>query len=137
MEGVGSGGQLTLEDLTWSQPSAADSPGPFEGVEVIYAYTRVQALEDGEIVDVSNLSKDLFKFPVHMTRGAFAEAVEVSPEEKHEGQDETGRLWDVLNVLYFKARAVAPGVSRINFEVSVYRGGDRRETVIVRIGPSR
>ena len=66
---------------------------------LIFSYTR-QAIADGVLVDVSKLAKEAgFRFPVAVTAGVWAECVTVP--EGVAGQDETGRLWDVLNVLRF------------------------------------
>ncbi len=40
--------------------------------EVISSYTRVQALEDGELIDVSKTAKEAgFVFPIAVTRNLF------------------------------------------------------------------
>ena len=67
---------------------------------VIFSYTRAQAIADGVLVDASELAKEAgFRFPVAVTAGVWAECVAVP--DGVAGQDETGRLWDVLNVLRF------------------------------------
>src|SRR4051794_30073727 len=63
--------------------------------QVIYAYTREQAINDGVLVDVTETAKEAgFRVPVALTRAAWAEYVAVP--DGVEGQDEAGRLWDVL-----------------------------------------
>ena len=63
----------------------------FENEEAIYSYTRQQAIEDGVLIDVSNLAKEAgFRFPVAFTRAVWSYNVEVP--EGVTGQDETGRL---------------------------------------------
>ncbi len=65
--------------------------------EVIYSYTRQDAIDDGDLVDVSSVAREAgFKYPVAITRAAWAHTVEHTPEEKALGQSEEGRLWDVL-----------------------------------------
>jgi hypothetical protein len=94
--------------------------------EVIYAYTRQQAIEDGVLIDVSPLAKEAgFKCPVALTAAAWAEAVEIPPGV--EGQDETGRLWDVLNVLMVEIRRHNGACSEIRFAVHV-RNDNRDRT---------
>jgi hypothetical protein len=62
---------------------------------VIFAYTRKQAIADGVLVDVTETAKEAgFKVPVAVTHAVWAEYVAVP--EGVEGQDEQGRLWDVL-----------------------------------------
>lgn len=67
--------------------------------EPIYVYSRVQALKDGVLVDVSEMAGEAgFRFPVAMTRGAWTDCVAWSDQdsERQVGQAEVGRLWDVL-----------------------------------------
>ena len=75
--------------------SEETSKGFWEDAEVIYAYTRAQALEDGVLVDVSETAKEAgIKFPVALTATVYGKYVEVP--EGVAAQDETGRLWDIL-----------------------------------------
>jgi hypothetical protein len=93
-------------------------------MEVIYAYTRAQALEDGVLVDAGALAREAgFSVPVALTEAAWAEVVTTSDADAALGQSVTGRLWDVLMVLRFAARTAA-GESELSFEVSV-RHNDR------------
>lgn len=70
--------------------------------EMIFSYTRKQAIEDGVLVDFNQdafagLLKDAgIKFPVAMTAEAFHRYVEVGPKAERAGQDIIGRAWDVL-----------------------------------------
>lgn len=64
--------------------------------EVISSYSRAQAIADGAMFDVSTTAKEAgFSVPVAVTSAAWAEAV-TWDSENGGGQDETGRLWDVL-----------------------------------------
>jgi hypothetical protein len=75
--------------------SEETTKGFWDDAEVIYAYTRAQALEDGVLIDVSSVAKEAgIKFPVAMTSTVWGECVEVP--EGVIGQDEKGRLWDIL-----------------------------------------
>lgn len=63
--------------------------------EVIYAYTRAQALEDGVLVDVTAQAKEAdITVPTAMTAAVWVKCVEVPTACPW--QDEAGRLWDVL-----------------------------------------
>ncbi len=80
--------------------------GTYEGIweeaDVIYAYTRQQAFEDGVLVDlmqpglVELVHNAGIKFPVAMTAEAFGDYVELTPMAKKMCNDIKGRLWDVL-----------------------------------------
>jgi hypothetical protein len=67
----------------------------FEDADVIYSYSRAQAIEDGVLVDVSETAREAgIRFPVAVTAAVWAEYVAVP--DAVEAQDEAGRLWDVL-----------------------------------------
>jgi len=81
-----------------------------EGFEVIYAYTRAQALEDGVLVDLSGLAREAgFRWPLAVTRGVWG-VIEPCQELKREGQSVTGRAWDLLNVLRAELRTTQGGL---------------------------
>ena len=62
---------------------------------VIYQYTRSQAIADGFQVDVTKTAQEAgIKFPMFLTRAVFDQFVTVP--EGVTGQDEAGRLWDVV-----------------------------------------
>jgi hypothetical protein len=75
--------------------SEETTKGLWDDAEIIYAYTRAQALEDGVLVDVSATAKEAgIKFPVALTSTVWGQYVEVP--EGVSCQDQTGRLWDIL-----------------------------------------
>ncbi len=83
--------------------SEETSKGFWDEAEVIYAYTRAQAIEDGVLIDVSSVAKEAgIKFPVAMTSTVWGEYVEVP--EGVSCQDERGRLWDILWMLRCNAK---------------------------------
>jgi hypothetical protein len=70
-----------------------DTSEPFG--PVIYSYTRSQAIADGMQVEVTKTAQEAgIRFPVFLTRAVFDAYVAVPPEVA--GQDETGRLWDII-----------------------------------------
>jgi hypothetical protein len=71
-----------------------------EETAVIFAYTRAQAIADGVLIDVTGPARAgrLFRIPVALTRAVWDRYVAVP--DGVEGQDEVGRLWDVLFMLY-------------------------------------
>jgi hypothetical protein len=81
-------------------------------VKVIYFYSRAQAVADGVQVDVTKTAEEAgIRFPVFITRNAFEHCVTVPPNVT--GQDEPGRLWDVVWMLRFAILRARPGVDRI------------------------
>lgn len=77
--------------------------------EVISAYTRAQALADGVLVDAGKTAREAgWKVPVALTAAAWADCVEwtqADTDRKNVGQDEDGRLWDVVWMAGVAARA--------------------------------
>ena len=105
--------------------------------EVIYAYTRKQALADGVQVDVSATAQEAgIRFPVFITRTAFDAYVTVPPNVI--GQDEAGRLWDIVWMLNFAIQRSRPGCDRLPF--ALYVRNDNRAARLVKLtatcGPS-
>lgn len=89
--------------------------------DVIYAYTRQQAIEDGVLVDlmqpelVELVHNAGFRFPVAMTAEAFHDYVELTAAAKRACNDIRGRLWDVLWMLSREIKKGANG-DPVNFE---------------------
>jgi hypothetical protein len=80
--------------------------------EIIYAYTRKQAIADGVQVDVTRTAQEAgIRFPVFLTRSVFDAYVAV-PEDVT-GQDEAGRLWDIIWMTRFAIQRSRPGSDRI------------------------
>ena len=69
--------------------------------ELIFAYSRQQALADGVLIDVSAIASEAgFQWPIAVTRQLWDEVITPSPEGREQaGQTEEGRLWDTLWVL--------------------------------------
>jgi len=76
--------------------------------EVIHSYTRKQAIEDGVLVDVTKLAKEVgWVTPVALTRAVWDRYVKIP--DGVTGQDETGRLWDLLWICRIQARLRGEG----------------------------
>ena len=91
----------------------------------IFTYTRAQAIADGVLVDVSKLAREAgFRCPVAVTAGVWAECVRLP--EGVTGQDETGRLWDVLQMLRFDI-GMNPGARTERVDFAVHVRNDNRE----------
>jgi hypothetical protein len=105
-----------------------DHPSPFG--EVIFAYTRSQAVADGEQVEVSKLAAEAgIRFPVFLTRGVYEQFVIVP--EGVEGQDETGRIYDILTMLRFAIRHSRTGADRL--AVALYVRNDNQHARLVKL----
>ena len=98
--------------------------------DIIYSYTRAQALADGVQVDVSKTASEAgIRFPVFLTRTVFDAYVTVPP--KIEGQDEAGRLWDIVWMLRFAIQRSRPGCDRL--PVALYVRNDNRAPRLVKL----
>ena len=89
---------------------------------LLHVYTRLQAIEDGELVDVSSLALEVgFKIPVAVTRAIWDQCIEWTTEDSDEqtSQDQSGRLWDVLYVLYLACKHNKDGESCTHYKLNV------------------
>lgn len=69
-----------------------------EGFEVIHAYTRAQAIEDGVLVDLSDLAREAgFRFPVAVTLGVWAV---LNPTKELEARSPPGCLRCMYKLAY-------------------------------------
>jgi hypothetical protein len=98
--------------------------------EIIYSYTRKQAIDDGVLIDVTELAKDAgFKCPVAFTNSVYERHVRV-PENVVD-MDETGRLWDMLWLLRYAAMK-SPEKSEVLFKLSERKGSSGMEIVTLK-----
>jgi hypothetical protein len=98
-----------IEDQTSDTPDDSD---------LIYAYTRADALADGTLIDVTPTAKEVgFRYPVAVTAAVWHDCVRIP--EGVSGQDEVGRLWDVLTMLLHASRRARGGESTLYFDVLV------------------
>ena len=113
---------MNSETNNQAQPA---EKGFWDDAEIIYAYTRAQAIEDGVLVDVSETAREAgFVYPVAMTAAAWADCVAWSDEDtkRQVPQDEFGRLWDVLWMVKMVAKAAAEGL-KSSIRSTAYPGG--------------
>ncbi len=102
-----------------------DSPfGP-----IIFSYTRKQALADGFQVEVTATEQEAgIKFPVFLNRTVFDAYVAVPPGVT--GQDESGRLWDIVWMLRFAILKSRPGADRIPVALYVRQSNYQRPQLV-------
>jgi hypothetical protein len=92
------------------------------GRNVIHTYSRAQALADGVLVavDPATAREAGFTIPVALTAAVWVDCVAWTRETEAAkscgtGQDEAGRLWDVLWMARWAARKAGPGADRVRF----------------------
>ena len=103
--------------------------------DLIFAYTRAEAIADGVLFDVTSTAREAgFRYPVAVTDSVWHDCVSVPAAVPW--QDETGRLWDILNVLRATIRS-AGHTNTVHFSVCVQNTPDCLETVRLkaRCGP--
>jgi hypothetical protein len=110
------------------EPTAADRQNFFGGV--IYSYSRAQAVADGVQVEVTKTALEAgIKFPVFLTRTVFDSFVAVP--EGVTGQDEAGRLWDIVWMLRFAILRSKTHGDRV--PVALYVRNDNRRAKLVKL----
>ena len=96
----------------------------FTAADVIYAYTRAQAIQDGVLVDITERAKEAgFRVSVAVTERVWGECVEW-PETEPAIQDESGRLWDLVCMAAVAARSGSRrNADRVTFQLSIVARG--------------
>ena len=109
-----------------TQNTNAESPfGP-----VIYAYTRSQAVADGVQVEVTKTAQEAgIKFPMFLTRAVFDAYIAVP--EGVTGQDEAGRLWDLVWMTRFAILRSHGHTDRL--PVALYVRNDNHRAKLVKL----
>lgn len=98
--------------------------------EVIYSYTRAQAVADGVQIEVTKTAQEAgIRFPVFLTRAVYDAYVTVPPDVT--AQDESGRLWDIVWMTRFAILRARPGVNRI--PVALYVRNDNRAAKLIKL----
>src|SRR5580765_2686195 len=98
---------------------------------IIYTYTRAQAVADGFQIEVTKIAAEAgIRFPVFITRGVYEQCVAVPPGVT--GQDEAGRLRDVIWMLRFAIIRSQPGTSRLVVALYV-RNSDSHPARLVKL----
>lgn len=112
---------------------------------VISTYTRVQAIADGVLVDVTNYAKEFgFRYPVAVTRNVWDTCVDWDNQQESVYQHEYGRLYDLLelaaqaartsksNLIYFEVERIPKGqTGPYTVKLKSHCGpGDTAESVI-------
>jgi hypothetical protein len=107
-----------------------------EEFQVIYTYTRSQAIADGLQIEVTKVADEAgIRFPVFLTRGVYDQYVTVPLDGRGQpltGQDEAGRLWDIVWMLRFAIIRAKPGVTCVPVALYV-RNSDSHPARLVKL----
>jgi hypothetical protein len=102
----------------------------FDDAELIHSYSRSDAIRDGVLIDVTPTACQAgFRWPVAITRAVGETCVRVP--DGVVGQDEAGRLWDVLFVL--RCAIARQGGRVIAFAVHVRNDNSEGTPPLVRL----
>ena len=98
---------------------------------VISRYTRKNAIDDGVLVDVSEMAQEAgFKFPVAVTQSVWAECIDWPKDsEQGFGQSIDGRLWDVLYMAHWKIKTTPDQSEDLLYELNVIPPDTKAETI--------
>ena len=95
----------------------------------VYTYTRAQAVADGFQIDVTKTAQEAgIRFPLFITRAVFDNYVAVPPGVT--GQDEAGRLWDIVWMTRFAIIRARPGCDRLPVALYVRNSDTERPRLI-------
>jgi Family of unknown function (DUF6573) len=97
---------------------------------VIYSYTRSQAIADGFQVEVSKVAQEAgITYPVFLTRAVYDNYVTVPAGIT--GQDEAGRLWDIVWMTQFAIRKAQSNQTRL--PVALYVRNDNQRARLIKL----
>lgn len=83
----------------------------FSNADVIYSYSRAQAIEDGVLVDVSGQAKEAgIIYPVAITANAWHTWIVPDKKGSSNGQSVSGRLWNLFMIFRVTARSTVRDV---------------------------
>ena len=114
-------------------------------MKLIFAYPRAQALADGVLMDVTEMAREAgFEHPTAVTHEVWSRYVVVPLGAT--GQDEEGRLWDILWMLggalmrelstrserHHAQNDFAETPSIVHYQLAVRNGDDRLEQVTLK-----
>jgi len=85
--------------------------------EIISSYTADEAIDDGYLIDVSEMAKEAgFVWPVRITQSVHSLC---TPPASNKIQSYEGRLWDVLFVGSMAVRRTAKRENMVTFKVRI------------------
>jgi hypothetical protein len=109
----------------------------FKPEDIIYSYTRAQAIEDGEQMplegELATMARELYKYPVYLTRSVVS-LVERAVAHPKWCNDWAGVVWDIL-WMSRHGKSVAGDTQR--FKVTITGTGRRRlYDMLIQCGPT-
>ena len=122
-----------MEETNEPKSPQAESLSEIFG-DLVFQYTRKQAIEDGVLVDVSEIAHEAgFKYPFAMTAEVWS-LIENIPE-RYSCEDVRGRLWDVLMMARHAIAKAKPGAEEILFDLILHQADSNRLRLKMHCGP--
>lgn len=106
----------------------------FNQNDVVFSYTRADALEDGQQINISNISNEAgFKFPVFITNSVNS----IIEESLQFGNDWHGVMWDILTILRIEIKNQRSQNNQIHFTVLIKNSQKalNKENFVCEVGP--
>jgi len=107
-----------------------------QDTEVIHSYSREEAINDGVLLDATEMAKEAgIRYPVAITRELWETYILPDPRAEKHGQSWAARLWDVLSV--FRMVAARSSKDIIYFRVYfIMKERQKRQAILKAIcGP--
>ncbi len=105
----------------------------FDDADLVFSYSRREALEDGVLVDVTKTAHEAgFRYPVAVTRTVWEQIIEPDQASRAVGQSAEGRLWDVLWMLRAAIRRGPRHTDTLHYQLLVVQEGQTASSVTVR-----
>lgn len=103
----------------------------YTAADVISTYTRAQAIEDGDLIDISKMAKECgYSYPAAITRALYAD-INGIPDSQKGIESFDARLWDVLWM--GKRAALVAGGNRVVFQLIMRVKGSRKNLYFVKV----
>jgi hypothetical protein len=108
-----------------------------EEIEVIYTYSRKEAIEDGEQIlvdgELARIARAAgYRYPIYMTRGVF-ELIETAVKNERCHNDWNGVFGDVMTTSRYCARLVSPSCRQF-ICIITGTGRKRKHTFYLEVG---
>ncbi len=122
----------------------------FENADLVYSYTRAQAIADGVLIDVTKTAREAgILFPVAVTASLYHRYIVPDEASELHCQSTEGRLWDTLwlfryaaagfssDLLYYEVLYVMEGRKMNKVKLKALCGpGDNGEPIITIMLPN-
>jgi len=98
--------------------------------EVISSYSRTQAIEGGQLIDVSEVAREAgLKWPTVVTAAVWAMIEDLPRGLRGSVQDISGRLWDVVWMARCAAHDAPAGAYLVPYQLRLPINGTRKSLV--------